>query len=446
MNTRLAIIGGGLAGCEAAWQAALRGVDVILYEMKPKRFSPAHLSDDLAELVCSNSFRSSSLENAPGLLKEEMRRMGSLIIRAADETRVPAGSALAVDRAEFSGFITHTLEETDFVEVVRKEIARIPNDTPTIVATGPLTSQALVDEIKKLTGEDYLYFYDAIAPIVEVGSINFDVAYRGSRYGKGGDDYINCPMTKEEYYDFLEALMEAEKVPLRDFEKAVPFEGCLPIEDMAERGRDTLLFGPMKPVGLTDPKTGRQPYAVVQLRQDNRYGTLYNMVGFQTKLKWDEQKRIFRMIPGLGHAEFARLGSLHRNTFINSRRLLKESLQLRKDPLVLFAGQITGVEGYVESSAMGLLAGINASQLIRKLPLIPPPPTTAMGALVGHITETSDRDFQPMNINFGLFPPLGMKVKRELKRKKIVKRALTDLEGWKKDLGADFAAKNPQTN
>ena len=431
---KLIIIGGGLAGCEAAWQAAKRGIDVILYEMKPKRFSPAHLSDDLAELVCSNSLRSSSLENASGLIKEEMRRMDSLIIRAADETRVPAGSALAVDRQGFSRFITQVLEEMDNVEIIREEVTKIPEDILTIVATGPLTSEALGDEIKKLTGENYLYFYDAIAPIVETDSINFDVAYRSSRYGKGGDDYINCPMTKEDYYKFIDALMEAEKTPTRNFEKMVPFEGCMPIEETAERGKDTLLFGPMKPVGLANPGTGEIPYAVVQLRQDNSYGTLYNMVGFQTKLRWNEQKRIFRMIPGLEQAEFARLGSLHRNTFINSRRLLNNSLQLRKNPSVFFAGQITGVEGYVESSAMGLLAGINASRLTRKLPLIPPPLTTAIGALVGYITETSDRDFQPMNINFGLLPPTQEKVKKELKRKRIAEKALADLEEWKRDL------------
>ena len=431
---KLIIIGGGLAGCEAAWQAAKRGIDVILYEMKPKRFSPAHLSDDLAELVCSNSLRSSSLENASGLIKEEMRRMDSLIIRAADETRVPAGSALAVDRQGFSRFITQVLEEMDNVEIIREEVTKIPEDTLTIVATGPLTSETLGDEVKKLIGENYLYFYDAIAPIVEADSINFDIAYRSSRYGKGGNDYINCPMTKEDYYKFIDALMEAEKTPTRNFEKMVPFEGCMPIEETAERGKDTLLFGPMKPVGLANPGTGEIPYAVVQLRQDNSYGTLYNMVGFQTKLRWNEQKRIFRMIPGLEQAEFARLGSLHRNTFINSRRLLTNSLQLRKKPSVFFAGQITGVEGYVESSAMGLLAGINASRLTRKLPLIPPPLTTAIGALVGYITETSDRDFQPMNINFGLLPPTQEKVKKELKRKRIAEKALADLEEWKRDL------------
>ncbi|MEW6616049.1 MAG: methylenetetrahydrofolate--tRNA-(uracil(54)-C(5))-methyltransferase (FADH(2)-oxidizing) TrmFO [Thermodesulfobacteriota bacterium] len=433
-SDKLIIIGGGLAGCEAAWQAAKRGVDVILYEMKPKVFSPAHVSEDLGELVCSNSLRSSSLENASGLLKEEMRRMDSLIIRAADETSVPAGSALAVDRQGFSRFITQVLEKMDNVEVIREEVFKIPEDILVIIATGPLTSETLGDEIKKLTGEDCLYFYDAIAPIVEADSINFDIVYRSSRYGKGGDDYINCPMTKEEYYKFIDALMEAEKVPTRDFEKMVPFEGCMPIEQAMERGKDTLLFGPMKPVGLINPGTGEIPYAVVQLRQDNSYGTLYNMVGFQTKLKWNEQKRIFRMIPGLEQAEFARLGSLHRNTFINSRKLLTASLQLKKKPSVFFAGQITGVEGYVESSAMGLLAGINASRLICKLPLISPPLTTTMGALVNYITETSDRDFQPMNINFGLLPPLGEKVKKGLRRGMIAERALADLEEWKRDL------------
>ncbi|MFH2012654.1 MAG: methylenetetrahydrofolate--tRNA-(uracil(54)-C(5))-methyltransferase (FADH(2)-oxidizing) TrmFO [Pseudomonadota bacterium] len=433
-ENKLIIIGGGLAGCEAAWQAAKRGVDVTLYEMKPKMFSPAHVSEDLAELVCSNSLRSTSLENACGLLKEEMRRMDSLIIRAADETSVPAGSALAVDREGFSKYITRALEGMDNVKIIREEVSKIPEDALIIIATGPLTSEALGDEIKELTGEGSLYFYDAIAPIVETDSINFDIAYKSSRYGKGGDDYINCPMTKEEYYKFIDALMEAEKVPTRDFEKMVPFEGCMPIEELVERGKDTLLFGPMKPVGLTNPRTGEIPYAVVQLRQDNSYGTLYNMVGFQTKLKWDEQKRIFQMIPGLEQAEFARLGSLHRNTFINSRKLLNTSLQLIKKPSILFAGQITGVEGYVESSAMGLLAGINASRLICELPLIPPPLTTAMGALVGYITEISDRDFQPMNINFGLLPPLEEKIKKKLRRGKMAERALADLEEWKREL------------
>lgn len=431
---KLIIIGGGLAGCEAAWQAANRGVSVILFEMKPKRFSPAHLSEDLAELVCSNSLRSNSSENASGLLKEEMRKMGSIIIKAADETRVPAGSALAVDRQGFSRTITETLNKNDYIEIIREEITSIPVDATTVIATGPLTSQVLAQEIQSLIGEDYLYFYDATAPIIETDSINFDTAYRASRYGKGGDDYINCPMTKEQYTLFIDALLKAEKMPVKDIDKPIAFEGCMPIEEMAQRGNDTLAFGPMKPVGLINPKTGNRPYAVVQLRQDNRYGTLYNMVGFQTKLRWDEQKRIFRMIPGLEHAEFARLGSLHRNTFINSRRLLADSLQLKENPSLFFAGQITGVEGYIESTAMGLIAGINASRVIHKLPLLPPPNTTAMGALIGYITETSDRKFQPMNINFGLFPPLKEKVKKEFKRKKIAQRALDDLEHWKESL------------
>ncbi|MDY6853383.1 MAG: methylenetetrahydrofolate--tRNA-(uracil(54)-C(5))-methyltransferase (FADH(2)-oxidizing) TrmFO [Thermodesulfobacteriota bacterium] len=433
-KNKLIIIGGGLAGCEAAWQAANKGVSVILFEMKPKRFSPAHLSEDLAELVCSNSLRSNSSENASGLLKEEMRKMDSVILKAADETKVPAGSALAVDRQGFSRTITKTLNSNDNIEIIREEIRSIPSEAMTVIATGPLTSEALAKEIQSLIGEDYLYFYDAIAPIVETDSINFDTAYRASRYGKGGDDYINCPMTKKQYTLFINALLNAEKMPVKKIDKPVAFEGCMPIEVMAQRGKDTLAFGPMKPVGLVDPKTGNRPYAVVQLRQDNRYGTLYNIVGFQTKLRWDEQKRIFRMIPGLEHAEFARLGSLHRNTFINSRRLLMNSLQLRKNPSLFFAGQITGVEGYIESSAMGLIAGINASRAIHHLPLLPLPNTTAMGALIAYITETSDRDFQPMNINFGLFPPLKEKVKKEFKRKKIVQRALADLEKWKENL------------
>ncbi len=431
----LIIIGGGLAGCEAAWQASSRGTKVSLFEMKPTRFSPAHRSENLGELVCSNSLKSTSLENAVGLLKEEMRRLGSLIVEAADHTKVPAGGSLAVDREEFSRYITRALEKREGVELIRREVDRIPLDLPTIIATGPLTSDRLAKEIMALTGTRSLYFYDAISPIVAHESINMDVTFRASRYGKGGDDYINCPMTKEHYYRFVDELLKAARVPARDFERAVPFEGCLPIEEMAERGADTLAFGPLKPVGLIDPKTGQQPFAVVQLRQDNLSDTLYSMVGFQTKLRWGEQERIFRMIPGLERAEFFRFGSQHRNTFINSPKILRKTLQMRRHPNIFFAGQLTGVEGYVESAAMGLLAGLNGHRLMRKKEFVVAPPATALGSLVTYITSPAFKDFQPMNVNFGLFPPLSPKLKGRLKRRKLAERALKDLEAWKEGIG-----------
>ena len=427
----LIIIGGGLAGCEAAWQASSKATRVTLFEMKPIRFSPAHRSGNLGELVCSNSLKSNSLENAVGLLKEEMRRLGSLIMEAADHTKVPAGGSLAVDREAFSRYITRALEERCGVELVRRELDRIPLHIPTIIATGPLTSNRLAEEIMNLTGTRSLYFYDAISPIVTRESVNMKVTFRASRYGKGGDDYINCPMAKEHYYRFVDELLKAERVPTRDFEKALPFEGCLPIEDMAERGTDTLAFGPLKPVGLIDPKTGQQPFAVVQLRQDNLSDTLYSMVGFQTKLRWREQERIFRMIPGLERAEFVRFGSQHRNTFINAPRILRNTLQMRKRPNIFFAGQLTGVEGYVESAAMGLLAGLNGNRLMRGMDPVVPPPTTSLGSLVTYITRCSFKDFQPMNVNFGLFPPLSPMLKGRLKRRRLAERALKDLEAWK---------------
>jgi methylenetetrahydrofolate--tRNA-(uracil-5-)-methyltransferase len=427
-DNRLLIIGGGLAGSEAAWQAARRGIAVTLYEMKPKRFSEAHHSPLLGELVCSNSLKSEDLETASGLLKEELRRLGSLIIRAADQSRVPAGSALAVDREVFSRHITEALEAKGEIEIVRKEVTSIPEEGTVIIATGPLTSEALAEAVIELTHRRSLAFYDAISPIVAADSINFGIAFKGSRYGKGGADYVNCPMNKEEYYRFVKAVREGDKVPLQDFEEAMPFEGCLPIEDLAERGQDTLAFGPMKPVGLIDPRTGEQPFAVVQLRHENKEGTLFNIVGFQTKLTYPEQERIFRLIPGLERAEFARHGSLHRNTFIDAPRILNNTLQLKSDLRIFFAGQITGVEGYVESTAMGFLAGVNAARSLMGQEIIPPPKTTAMGALVGHITNLYARDFQPMNINFGLFPPLeGRGGKRE-KRRRMSERALRDLE------------------
>lgn len=428
---RLLIIGGGLAGCEAAWQAAHRGVSVTLFEMKPKRFSEAHHSPLLGELVCSNSLKSEVLDTAPGLLKEELRRLDSLVIRSADQSRVPAGTALAVDREMFARLITEALEGKEEVEIVREEVTTIPSEGMVIIASGPLTSDALATAITELTHSRSLAFYDAISPIVTADSINFEIAFKESRYGKGGADYVNCPMNREEYYHFVEAVRQGQKVPLRNFEKAMPFEGCLPIEDLAERGDDTLAFGPMKPVGLIDPRTGEQPFAVVQLRHENKEGTLFNIVGFQTKLTHPEQERIFRLIPGLERADFARHGSLHRNTFIDAPRILNNNLRLKSDPRIFFAGQITGVEGYMESTAMGFLAGVNATRSLKRQEIVFPPKTTAMGALVGHITNVFARDYQPMNINFGLFPPLvGTGRKRE-RRRFIAERALRELEGWK---------------
>ena len=428
----ITIIGAGLAGCEAAWQIAKRGGKVILYEMKPEVYSPAHRFPFFAELVCSNSFKSESIENASGVLKEEMRQLESLILKVAKETKVPAGDSLAVDREAFSKQITQILESLENVEVIRKEVSSIPQDGIAIIATGPLTSDILSKEIQKVTGSRHLFFYDAISPIVTADSIHFEKAFKSSRYGKGGEDYINCPMDEEEYAQFVEALNQAERAPVQTFEKRFLFEGCLPIEEMAERGKETLAYGPLKPVGLIDPKTGKQPFAVVQLRQEDRFETLFNLVGFQTRLKHNEQKRVFRMIPGLEKAEFVRLGSIHRNTFIDSPRLLGESLQLKPHPKLFFAGQITGVEGYMESTAMGLLSGINAHRYANGIPTLVPPPTTAMGALVHYLTHSLTVPFQPMNINFGLFPPLSGKGKGREKRLLLAKRALREMEEWKK--------------
>jgi methylenetetrahydrofolate--tRNA-(uracil-5-)-methyltransferase len=428
----IVIIGAGLAGCEAAWQIAGRGGKVILYEMKPEAYSSAHRSPFFAELVCSNSLKSESLGNAPGVLKEELGRLESLVLKVAKETRVPAGDSLAVDREVFSKQITRILESLDNVKVIRKEVTSIPQDRITIIATGPLTSEVLGKEIQNVTGSRHLFFYDAISPIVAADSINFQRAFKSSRYGKGGQDYVNCTMDEESYNQFVHALNQAERVPIRPFEKRYLFEGCLPVEEMAERGRETLAFGPLKPVGLIDPKTGKQPFAVVQLRQEDRFKTLFNLVGFQTRLKHEEQKRVFRMIPGLEKAEFVRLGSIHRNTFIDSPRLLGESLRLKSLPNLFFAGQITGVEGYMESTAMGLLSGINAHRYANGMPALIPPPTTAMGALVHYITHSLAVPFQPMNINFGLFPSLSGKGRGRQKRLLFAERALRDLEEWKK--------------
>jgi len=426
------IIGGGLAGSEAAWQGVQEGVRVTLFEMKPGRFSPAHRSRFLAELVCSNSLRSRSLDHAIGLLKEEMRRLGSLIIRTADETAVPAGSALAVDREAFSRRVTEVLEDGG-VRIVREEVTQIPEtDGPVLICTGPLPSEAISKEIRRLTGADALSFYDAIAPIVDGTTIIQEKVFWASRYGKGGPDYLNCPMDRESYEHFVQEILKAEKVPLHDFESIPAFEGCLPIEDLAARGRDTLAHGPMKPTGLVDPRTGRRPYAVVQLRRDNFSGSLFNMVGFQTKMTWPEQKRVLRTIPGLEKAEFFRYGSLHKNAFLNAPLLLKPTLQMTGDPRVFFAGQITGVEGYVESAAMGLVAGRNAARWAKGLIATVPPPTTAFGALLHYITKADPASFQPMHVNFGIFPPLTeiLTSSRKANRCRIVERALRDLDQW----------------
>ena len=434
--TPIHIIGGGLAGSEAAWQIARAGVPVILHEMRPVRGTDAHKTDKFAELVCSNSLRSDdTYNNAVGLLHEEMRRCGSLILRAADHAKVPAGSALAVDRDGFAETITAALEAEPLVAIERGEIAGLPpaDWDSVIVATGPLTSSALADSIKTLTGERELAFFDAIAPIVHKESINFDIAWFESRYGKGeGSDYINCPMDAAQYEAFIDALLAGEKTQFHEWETDTPyFEGCLPIEVMAERGRETLRFGPMKPVGLTNPKTGRWAHAVVQLRQDNALGTLYNMVGFQTKLKHGEQTRIFRMIPGLEGADFARLGGLHRNTFLNSPKLLDGRLTLKAEPRLRFAGQITGVEGYVESAAIGLIAGRFAAGERQGVSMPAPPATTALGALLQHITGGANAEtFQPMNVNFGLFPPLEAKAKGKDRKRLMAERALRDLDEW----------------
>lgn len=450
------IIGGGMAGSEAAWQAASLGVPVILHEMRGVKGTPAHQTDSLAELVCSNSFRSDDHEqNAVGLLHEEMRRCNGLLITTAANHQVPAGSALAVDRHGFSGAVTRALEEHPLVTIVREEVETLPDDgwSSTIVATGPLTSDSLAKSIGEMTDEADLAFFDAIAPIIEFESINMDVAWRQSRYDKPGPQgdtaaYINCPLTEEQYNAFIDALLAGEKTEFRDWEKDTPyFEGCLPVEVMAERGRETLRFGPLKPVGLTNPRDPDvKPHAVVQLRQDNALGTLWNMVGFQTKLKYGAQGDVFRMIPGLENAVFHRLGGIHRNTFLNSPRLLDNQLRMKKLPSLRFAGQVTGVEGYVESQAMGLLAGRFAAYERLGLPFTPPPATTALGALLGHITGghlVAGGTFQPMNVNFGLFPPpetmpnktedgrrLRGKEKGRAKKREQTKRALVDIDNW----------------
>jgi len=428
---RLIVIGGGLAGSEAAWQAAERGVEVILYEMRPRKMTPAHVSDRLAELVCSNSLGSDLPDRAPGLLKAELRRLGSLVLACADVTRVPAGSALAVDRERFAEEVTRRIENHPRIQVIREEVTEIP-DEPTVIATGPLTSEGLTEAIADLTGQEYLYFYDAMAPIVAADSIDMSIAFRASRYGKGGADYINCPMTEEEYDRFVDALVTAERIPLRDFEREDPrfFEGCLPIEVLAARGRDALAYGPLRPVGLIDPRTGRRPYAVVQLRQDDLAGTLYNMVGFQTNLRYGEQERVFRMIPGLEQAEFVRYGQMHRNTFLNAPLLLEPTMAFRGRPGLFFAGQITGVEGYVGSVGSGWVAGVNAARFILGQEPLVLPRTTMLGALCYYVSHADPKTFQPMKANFGLLPPLSPPVRDKRRRyRAYMERALADLEG-----------------
>lgn len=431
------VVGGGLAGSEAAWQIARQGVPVKLYEMRPVRKTPAHISSNFAELVCSNSLRAAALTNAVGVLKEEMRQLDSLIIQSADAHAVPAGGALAVDREGFSEAVTQALEAHPLVEIVRAEVNDLPQEGITVIATGPLTSPSLSAAIKDFVGQDYLYFFDAAAPIVQRDSINMDKVYLASRYNKGEAAYLNCPMSEEEFSDFYDALIHAELAPLHDFEEEKYFEGCMPVEVMAKRGIKTLLFGPMKPVGLEDPRTGKRPYAVVQLRQDNAAATLFNMVGFQTHLKWGEQARVFRMIPGLEEAEFVRFGVMHRNTYINSPGILLPTYQTRQRPNLFFAGQITGVEGYVESAAAGLVAGMNAGRLAKGLAPVELPHTTAIGSLAYYITHTESKYFQPMNATFGLLPELPVRVKDKKERAlKYAERALADLSQLKQEIYA----------
>jgi len=430
------VVGAGLAGCEAAYQIAKRGIKVRLYEMKPKKYSSAHHLDTFAELVCSNSLRSGQIENAVGLLKEEMRLLDSIIMKCADATKVPAGGALAVDRSRFSEMVTDLIKENSNIDIIYEEVTEIPSDGITVVASGPLTSERLSDSIMELIGEEYLHFFDAAAPIVTFDSINMDKAYKAARYNRGTDDYINCPMNKNEYDNFWNELINAELADVKDFEKEVVFEGCMPVETMAKRGIDTLRFGPLKPVGLVDPKTGNEAYAVVQLRQDNTEGTLFNIVGFQTRLKWPEQKRVFKMIPGLENAEFVRYGVMHRNTFINSPKVLDASYSMRKLPDIYFAGQMTGVEGYVESASSGLVAGINASKKFLGGNSVLFPRTTAIGALSNYISDPNIKNFQPMNVNFGLMEKLNVRIRdKRKKNSEIAKRAL---EVINEKLSSDF--------
>lgn len=433
---KIIIVGAGMAGAEAAWQASSRGIAVDLYEMRPVKNTPAHKTDLFAELVCSNSLRGAGLENAVGVLKEEMRRLGSIIMEAADATKVPAGGALAVDRLGFSRYITDKVSSHPLINVIHKELTEIPYEegAVTIVASGPLTDGALAEDIGRLCNQKYLYFYDAAAPIVTIESVNMEKAWKASRYGKGEAAYINCPMSKEEYLHFWTELVNSEKAETHNFEKEIFFEGCMPVEEMASRGEDTLLFGPLKPVGLENPADGKLPYAVVQLRQDNAEGTLYNIVGFQTHLKWPEQRRVFGLIPGLENAEFVRFGVMHRNTFINSPELMRPTLQFGSNDNLLFAGQMTGVEGYVESASSGLVAGINAARICQGLEPVVFPAETAHGALCHYITTAPAKHFQPMNVNFGIMSPVKERIRdKKLKKQRIAERALAVLESFKQE-------------
>jgi methylenetetrahydrofolate--tRNA-(uracil-5-)-methyltransferase len=444
MSPPVRIIGAGLAGSEAAWQCARRGLAVELCEMRPVRSTPAHQTGNFAELVCSNSLKSDGENTAPGLLKEEMRRAGSLLIRIARACAVPAGHALAVDRTDFSTRVTEALLREPLITIRREEITRIEEDLTTIIATGPLTSDALSQEIARLSGRSHLYFYDSISPIVEADSIDRSKVYLAARYDKGTADYINCPMSREEYDRFHDALLSAQSVEERDWEKLNYFEGCLPIEEIARRGRDTLRFGPMKPVGLRDPRTGQQPYAVVQLRQENLRADSYNLVGFQNHLKFGEQARVLRLIPGLENARFLRYGQIHRNTYINGPSLLTQTLQMQHHPRIFFAGQICGVEGYVESIATGLLAGMYAASFVQACEPAPPPRTTALGSLVHYVTKADARNFQPANITFDLLPPLEKIVRNRADRHRMqCERALHDLDSWLERTGMNVVSAKP---
>jgi len=439
LKKKIAIIGGGLAGCEVAYQLAREGYYVHIYEMKPKKYSPAHKSEKLAELVCSNSFRSKELSSAVGLLKQEMSQLNSIVMEAAYQTEVPAGRSLAVDREKFSEYITNTLNTFKEIEIKRQEIISLSDPMLTsydvvVVAAGPLISEPLARDLLNRIGEKELYFYDAIAPIVSAESINWDKVFWGSRYEKDSKDYVNCPMTEEQYYRFREELIKGKKVKPREFETEKHFEGCLPIETMAERGELTLAYGPLKPVGLIDPRTGKRPFAVVQLRPENLEKTMFNLVGFQTKLQYPEQKRIFRMIPGLENAEFFRLGSIHRNTYVNGPKVLTPYLELKALENVYLAGQITGVEGYVESAASGLFLGIYLNHKFQGIKISLPPKECAIGGLLSHLREPK-KDFQPMNVNFGLMAPLNIKAKKSIRREIMVKRAIEYFEKWKESLG-----------
>ncbi|MBI1746341.1 MAG: methylenetetrahydrofolate--tRNA-(uracil(54)-C(5))-methyltransferase (FADH(2)-oxidizing) TrmFO [Acidobacteria bacterium] len=446
MVNEVVVLGAGLAGSEAAWQLAQRGIPVVLYEMRPAVMTPAHQTGAMAELVCSNSLKSDEPGTAPNLLKEELRRLGSLLMSVADQYKVPAGSALAVDRERFSAEVTQRLRAHPLVTVVGQEAQRLPCEGLCIIATGPLTSPALTAAIADFTGHSHLYFYDAISPVVDAESIDFHRAFRAARYDKGGEDYVNCPMTPAEYDDFYQTLLAAESAPLHGFEKAMYFEGCLPIEELARRGRETLLFGPMKPVGLIDPHTNLRPYAVVQLRVENLMANAYNMVGFQNHLKFPEQKRVFRMIPGLENAEFFRLGQIHRNTYINSPRVLRPTLQTHKDERVFFSGQICGVEGYVECIATGLMAGINAARMRFGQPALIFPRQTACGSLTHYVTKADPNHFQPANINFALLPTLPVTESRQWRskqerRREQVRRGLEALTAFQRDLGETTATR-----